>query len=183
MKYEVFRETALPVELKPYAIYLIAPADRPDYVEMYVVDATGRKPRRHINEQDVRTLINQAMSTAGQLTVVDNIAARNAIQNPKGEVMVLDATGDPSVSTGGARYLYSKGSWVKTAETESMDLRLSWDAIEGKPNVSKTQLENAVSHSHQHENMTQLGKIGEDVEGNLTYGGKVVGMQYSSLGW
>ena len=183
MKYEVFRETALPVELKPYAIYLIAPADRPDYVEMYVVDATGRKPRRHINEQDVRTLINQAMSTAGQLTVVDNIAARNAIQNPKGEVMVLDATADPPVTTGGARYLYNKGAWIKTAETESMDLRITWDSIEDRPNVSKSQLETAVNQSHQHDNATQLGKIGEDAGGNLTYGGSLVGMKYSSTGW
>lgn len=48
-------------------------------------------------------------------------------------VFVKDATGDTTVKRGGAYYVYDGAKWIKTAESESLDVVLSWDAIMGKP--------------------------------------------------
>lgn len=183
-QFKVFRETALPSTLQAYAMYLIAPTDKADYVELYVTDSTGRA-RRHFNEADVRTLIAQELTTVNQLTVVSDINARNAIPSPKEsqEVYVINASADTTVNSGGAKYLYHNNQWLKIAETESMDLNLLWSAIEGKPNSSPTQIDAAVAAQHTHTNKTQLDKIAEDAEGNMTYGGKSVATSWSSTGW
>lgn len=182
-EFKVFRETALPSEMEAFAIYLIAPPDKPDYVEMYVTDRTGGKARRALNERDIQTLIAQTLSAAGQMSVVANITERDRIREPKGEVYVIDASGDSTVKSGGARYLYHSSQWIKTAEAESMDLNLSWDALEGKPNSTANQIDNAVQKAHEHDNKTQLDKIGEDESGNLLYGGQAVKTKWSSTGW
>lgn len=72
-------------------------------------------------------------STAAK--VVNTIAERDALDPKRGFVWVVDATGDSTVVTGGAMYLYNEAtsSWIKTAEAESMDLIVKWDDIQGKP--------------------------------------------------
>lgn len=182
---KIYRETALPSTLEPYAIYLIAPTDKPDYVEMYVTNNDGSKAKRHFNETDVKTMIAQVIAAGSQLAVVDNIAERDKIESPKqgNEVYVIDATGDSSVTSGGARYLRNNNTWLKIAETESMDLQLNWNNIQGKPDSTAAQIDSAVSQAHTHANKTQLDKIGEDGQGNLTYGGNAVKTEWQSTGW
>lgn len=181
-KLQIFRETALPSPLQGYAIYLVAPPTKPDYVEMYVTDATGSKARRVFDEDAVKALIASSLSSAGQMSVVDDIAARDALPSPKGEVYVLDATGDSTVKSGGARYLRHNNRWIKTAETESMDLALTWAALQDKPVSGVADIDDAVTKRHQHANKTQLDKIGEE-DGQLTYGGKAVMTGWASTGW
>lgn len=180
--FKIYRETALPSPLQAYAVYLVAPPGKADYVEMYVTDATGGKARRIINETDVQAMIATSLSASGQMSVVDNIAARDRIVEPKGEVYVIDATGDSTVKSGGARYLRHNGQWIKTAETESMDLALTWAALQDKPAGSTAEIDDAVNKRHAHANKTQLDKIGED-GGQLTYNGKAVTTAWASTGW
>lgn len=58
--------------------------------------------------------------------IVPDIQARDDIADPKNglKVWVIDASGDPTVNTGSACYLYIKDTttWQKTSETESLDL-------------------------------------------------------------
>lgn len=183
IKLTISKETALPSPLQANTIYLVAPPENPDYVEVYVTDKTGSKARRHINEADVKALIATSLSAVGQMTVVDNIAARDRISEPKGEVYVIDASADSTVQSGGARYLYHDGGWIKTAEAESMDLALNWSALQGKPSSTPQQIDQAVGKMHEHANQTQLDKIGEDGEGNLQYGGKPVATAWANVGW
>ena len=182
---KIFRETVLPSSLEAYSIYLIAPTDKPDYVEMYVTNHDGSKAKRHFNETDVKTMIAQVIAAGSQLAVVDDITERDKIRDPKqgNEVFVLNATGDSSVKSGGARYLRNNNTWLKIAETESMDLQLSWNSIQGGPSSTPTQIDSAVSQAHTHANKTQLDKIGEDAQGNLTYGGNAVKTEWQSVGW
>lgn len=39
--YKVFKETAVPAQIEPNAIYLVAPASRPGVLEIHVSDAAG----------------------------------------------------------------------------------------------------------------------------------------------
>lgn len=182
--FKVFKETALPATLQAHAMYLIAPTGSTEYVELYVTDSVG-KARRHFNEADVRSLVTEFMQGVGHLAVVNTIAERDAIQNPLpgSEVIVLDATGDNTVTSGGARYLRQGTNWVKTAETESMDLVLRWENVVGKPKSSVAAIDEAVAAKHTHTNKSQLDKIGEDSDGNVTYGGKPVKTAWDSVGW
>lgn len=71
--------------------------------------------------------LSQLPSQVKERRVVDNIAARDAIEDKFSnlQVYVIDATGDNTVSKGGADYLYDGTNWIKTGESESMDVVLS----------------------------------------------------------
>lgn len=187
--YKVFKETALPAQLQPSSIYFVTSGVSADYLEIYVSDMTGSSARRVLRQQDVEAMIAAAVSGAGGANTffADNIAARNAI-TPKTNAMVvhvIDASGDATVSSGGATYMYrsSNSTWVKISEFESLDLTLSWAKIQGRPQRTASQIEAAVDAAHIHSNKTQLDKISQDGEGNLTYGGNLPATGWSSVNW
>jgi hypothetical protein len=178
----IFRETVLPSaqDLHPYSIYLIAPSGTEDYVEMYVTNSTiaGQAPyaRRIINQADIEALVDTKIQAARELVIVDDIAARNALSPTFSQfVFVIDATGDNTVASGGATYLYNTDStsWVKISEAESLDVVVSWDSITGGPESTPAEIDDAVAKAHTHANKTELDKIGEDSDGNLLYSNKL----------
>jgi hypothetical protein len=188
----IFRETVLPDpgDLLPYSIYLIAPAGTDDYVEMYVTNATiaGQAPyaRRIINQDDIATLIDTKIQAARELVIVADIAARDALNPTFSQfVFVVDASDDATVAAGGATYLYNTSSetWIKISEAESMDVVLQWENITGGPTSTPAEIDAAVANSHTHANKTELDKIGEDANGNLTYSGKLPLTGWSSTTW
>ena len=183
---KIHRLTALPGTLEPDSIYYIAPAGKPNYVETYIVGNIAGSVRRVINEDDILTMIQSAITAANELVVVPTIAARNALApDTTVWVYVEDATADPTVTSGGATYLYNTGNsqWLKTSESESLDISLTWGAIAGRPNSSPAAIDAAVGASHTHANMTELGKIGQDASGNLTYDGALPHVGWDSAGW
>lgn len=181
----IHKLTALPSSITPNTMYIIAPPGSPNYIEIYVSNQSGTAIRRVINESDVMTLIQNYLSGINNIHVVPNIAARNAL-NPNRVifVLVLDATGDPSVSSGSASYVYdpSTSQWVKVAEYESMDVVLNWNNITGRPNATPLEIDDAVAKRHTHTNLTQLNKIGESADGYLMYNNKFV-MEWESVDW
>lgn len=70
-----------------------------------------------------------------EVHVVENIAERDSMTDLfRGKsVYVKDATADATVKRGGAYYIYDGASWIKTAEAESLDVVLDFDAIVNKP--------------------------------------------------
>lgn len=188
----IYRETTLPGTLVPYAIYMIAPTARPDYVEMYVTDASGNA-KRVINQSDINTMISDAISAANELKIVENIAARDAYIAPGSTstyakyAFVIDATGDETVSSGGATYLYNNTvgtlNWIKISEAESMDMTVSWADITDGPESSASDIDDAVSKRHGHTNKTQLDNISEDADGLLTYNGVLPLTGWQSTTW
>lgn len=166
--------TAVPsTPTTPNTFFFVSGASTPDYVELYVSSKDGTQLKRLINENDIKALIATSLAGANKYTVVDDINKRDELSG--GMVFVKNATGDSSVSAGGAFYLHDGATWVKVAEAESMDMALSWDGLLGKPTSSPSQIDNAVGKAHDHSNQTQLDKIGQDGDGNLTYDGKAVG--------
>lgn len=81
--------------------------------------------------------ISQIPNEVKEVVIVANIAARNALTGLFAglNVYVTDATGDSTVSSGGAFYLYDGTNWIKTGEAESMDVVLQWANVQGKPSA------------------------------------------------
>ena len=184
--FKAFRETALPGTLQPYAIYFVAPPSKPDYVEIYVSDSTGSAAKRVLTDTDVQGLINASIGGITGLQVVADIPARNALNPTTNQiVLVLNATGDTTVSSGAATYVYqaSTTSWSKISEAESLDLILQWSNIQGRPSRSTSDIDAAVNNSHTHANKTQLDKIGENASGFLTYNGVLPTIGWNNLAW
>ena len=178
---KIHKTTALPSTLEGHSIYLVAPAAKPNYVEMYVTNADATAVRRVITEQDVINLIN-----ARDIQIVNDIAARNALTPVNGQlVYVLNATGDPTVASGAASYLWKADTseWIKLTEFESMDVIVLWSNIQGAPTSSPSAIDTAVANSHTHANKTQLDKIGEDGNGNFTYNGQPPRARLETAGW
>jgi hypothetical protein len=170
--FNISRVTALPGTLAPNTIYVVSVST--DKAEIYVTGNTATA-RRLLNQADIEALIDDAVSTISTLKVVADIAERNAlVLTQDTQVLVLNATADPSVSSGGATYVWrqSNATWYKISETESLDLALTWSAITGTPSSSPAAIDTAVSAAHTHANLTQLGKIGQNGGGDLTYDGR-----------
>ena len=72
-----------------------------------------------------------------EIKIVDSIAARDGITDAFAglSVYVKDASADTTVNSGGAYYLYDGAAWIKTAESEAMDVVLEWNAIQNKPDT------------------------------------------------
>lgn len=185
---KIYRETAMPGTLDAYSIYLIAPASDPTLLEIVVVDAAGTASRHVINKTEIQGMIDASMAGAGanNLIVVDNIAARDAL-TPTTNVQcyVIDATGDSTVASGGATYLYrlSTTTWIKISESESMDVILKWADLQNKPTSLVADIDDAVAKRHAHTNKTQLDKLGENGGGELTYNGVQVKTEFASTAW
>ena len=164
------------------AVFFVAPQNKPTYIEIYVSNNAGTALKRLLTDTDIQALIDASISgLAGEMPIVADIAARNALSPTSNtQVLVLDATGDPTVTSGAATYLYrvSTTSWIKLNEAESIDLVLQWANIQGKPTSSPTAIDTAVSNSHTHTNKTQLDKIGENADGFFTYNNA-----FPKIGW
>jgi hypothetical protein len=182
----IYKETALPGTLTAHSIYLIAPAARPDYVEVYVTAADPATVKRVINSVDVQAMINASLSGINALQVVTDIAARNALTlTANTQVLVLDATGDATVASGAATYVWQQATstWHKISEAESLDVQLTWAAITGGPTSTPAQIDAAVSASHTHANKTELDKVGQNADGNFTYNGALPVIGWTSSAW
>ncbi len=180
-----YKETALPGSLTPHSVYFITDAIAA-YVKIYVTNAAGVARRIH-TDADIDAKIASAISGINAGTVVADIAARDAQTGMSvgNQTLVLDATGDGSVASGGATYVVlSTGPlvWQKISETESLDLIVSWASITGKPTSSPAAIDAAVTNAHTHANMTQLNLISE-VGGLIAYNGTVVNFSWQTTSW
>lgn len=79
--------------------------------------------------------VSQIPAAAKEVKVVDDISARDAIPEKFSglSVYVKDATADSTVDKGGAYYIYDGSAWIKTAESESMDVVVDFANIANKP--------------------------------------------------
>lgn len=184
--FKIFRETVLPSTLEPYALYVIAPTTKPNYIELYATNPAGTAVKRIMQDTDVQALIDASLTGLNSIEVVNTIADRNAL-NPttNKQVLVIDASADSTVESGSATYIYrvSTSSWVKISESESMDVVLNWANIVGKPTSSVVNIDDAVTKRHEHSNKTQLDKVGENGSGQFTYNNQLPVIAWSSTEW
>lgn len=68
--------------------------------------------------------------------VVDNIAARNALTKYSGlHALVVDASADNTVESGGAEYVWNGTAWIKISELNDLDMVVEWNNIQNRPYV------------------------------------------------
>lgn len=185
--FKVFKETSVPSTLTPNAVYLVAPPSQPEMLEIYVSDSSGTASRRTYTKSDIESLIQDSLDnlTTGSL-IVNDIAERDALTLTEvTEVIVLDASDDPTVGSGFAKYVWrtDTSEFLKLAEGESMDVTVNWSDIVGGPSSSPSQIDAAVSNSHTHANKTQLDGIDEDSDGELTYNGNNIRARLETSAW
>jgi len=69
-----------------------------------------------------------------EAAVVNNIAARDALDAFTGlHALVIDASSDSTVETGGAEYVYNGTAWIKVSELNDLDAVITWDNVLNKP--------------------------------------------------
>lgn len=74
--------------------------------------------------------------------VVADISARDALSAFSGlHALVLNATADTTVSSGGAEYVYDGSIWHKISEFNNLETIVDWASIENKPYFVQTFLD------------------------------------------
>ena len=112
--------------------------------------------------------VSQVPSTFREIRVVDDIDARDALSPYEGlRVHVKDASADSTVGEGWAEYLFDGTSWIKTAESESIDVVQQWADIQDKPTSSVANIDDAVSKRHSHGNKAILDAITSAGSGSI----------------
>ncbi len=187
--------TTLPGVLQANAVYFV---ENGSYAETYVTNSVG-VARSVGNTAMINALIDFAIDTAVDTAINDAIAAANAIEivadiparntlgsslNRNALVLVLDATGDATVGSGGAMYAYNNATdtFSKVTEYESLDRVITWSEITGKPTSTAAQIDAAVADSHVHANAAVLNAL-SDSGGQLLYNGNPVQPTWSTNNW
>lgn len=127
------------------------------------------------NVQQRLNLLERAITGQTRAHIVADIEARDQLAANTGDTcFVKDASGDPTLEKGSASYIReADGAWFKTAEAESMDVVLEWDAIEGRPKSEPADIDLAVEARHRHDNAETLARL-SDQDGKLAFDGKPV---------
>ena len=183
-KIKIAQVTALPVTKETNTIYMVSVSA--DVMEVYMTGNDSSVVKRLLNEADIQSLIDAALSGISGIEVVNTITDRDALSlTGNTQVMVLDASLDSTVDSGSATYVYrvSDTSWTKISEAESLDVVMNWDNIVGKPTSTPAQIDASVAQAHAHTNKTQLDLIGQDADGDITYNGSKVANEYITTAW
>lgn len=127
---------------------------------LVVAESTGEDFQTHSADttKHLTAAEKAALKHQKQIHVVDDLAARDAIAEPFTGLSAYakNATGDSTVSKGGAYYLYDGATWIKTSEAESMDVVLP---------LSNEQLLDINAKKHTHANAVSLDKLSVDADG------------------
>jgi hypothetical protein len=180
-----FKVSALPGTLVANAVYYVSVAGNPSLVEVFVVDNAGVAAKHIINSTDVSAMIAAALGASNQLSIVADIAARDALAPSVATwAYVINATGDTSVASGGATYLFNPANttWIKSSEAESLDVVLNWASLQNKPTSSVADIDDAVTKRHTHANKATLDLITES-GGNMLYNGALPVARWETAAW
>lgn len=176
MQMRIERVNALPATLTGSTMYVVKSTEA-GLADVYFTNNAGTEARHVIKKSEINDMITNSISSFSNIQMAADITARNALAPTRNVLsLVLDATGDATVTSGAALYLYDVATttWHKVSEFESMDVTLTWDAIQGRPTSTVTQIDDAVAQAHSHANKAQLDKIGEDGDGLFQYNGAYI---------
>lgn len=111
-------------------------------------------------------LPSRGISIIGSMKVYDTYNDLLLDQQKGAFAWVDDASGDPTVGTGGALYRIKDDKLIKMLETEGMDQifgsDVPWDKLLNKPESTVIEIDDAVAASHTHENKNLLDSIVKD---------------------
>lgn len=180
------RLNELPETVQPSTMYIIKNPNRADLVDLYFSNIHGSGTQRVYSSEDIQNYVDYQVGGISNIEVVANIAARDALVPSRTVVaLVTDATGDNTVRSGAATYLYNPTNyqWVKIAEFESVDVTFQWSALENKPISTAEAIDQTVIAKHAHSNSALLAGVGEDELGGMLYKGISKGTVLSASEW
>ena len=181
------RVDALPAVTTASTMYIVK-SSTAGLVDVYFTNNDNTETRHIIDQAEIASQITAAVSGFTNIRVVPTIAARDALA-PTRNIMalVLDATDDTTVHAGAALYIFDAESvvkvWNKVAEYESMDVSLTWDAIQGKPTSAVADIDAAVNARHSHANKTTLDGLTEGAGSQLLYKGAGIDANLAVAEW
>jgi len=144
------------------------------YIEVFV---TGDDAVAHPagNSGMITQLINSLISSTTSVFYVPDIASRNSLQPSLNVICyVVDATGDPSVSSGSALYVYEFSTQIWHKIFDNSSIQVSWDSIINGPTSSPANIDDAVSKRHTHSNKVLLDELSNSGNILLLNGSPVV---------
>lgn len=96
----VFKETAVPATLAPNAMYLVAPAGRPNDLEIFVTDNTGTVIRGTMTRAVVEQMLNDALGSGGGAEY-DDTALVAQIAEQRAQIEALQQAIEEIIAGGG----------------------------------------------------------------------------------
>jgi hypothetical protein len=163
--YTPHRVSALPATLAPNAIYYL-PTGVANELQIVVTGLTAEVVYATVTRSDIQALIDSAAGLNQEILVTPTITTRAAMTwAGNGIVLVGDATDDPEIDAGAAIYFYNAADQTYTLTARLADLYIvqDWgDILNIPPAVSG---------------------LGVDANGNLTFGGNVMGMYFETTEW
>lgn len=187
MKVNFHAVTALPSALEANAFYFVLNGTR---AEAYLTDSAAAA-KSVGNTVMINTLISSALAewekTSNAMPIVADIAARDSLiltLEKSAFILVLDASGDPTVDAGSALYAYDFDTTTtyKVAEYESMDVVIKWASIQDGPSSSVAEIDGAVGKAHSHDNKVVLDKFTES-EGQPLFAGQPIASTWTTKDW
>jgi hypothetical protein len=186
------KENTLPATFTPSTLYLIKSTNS-SLFDLYLSSADGTGIRHIVRQDEIQAMIDSSfteitnlISSIHDVKVVADITQRNALTPTRTTLaFVVDATGDSTVMSGSASYVYdtSGSQWHKMTEYESMDVVQQYANLVGKPTSSVAAIDSAVSASHTHANKNLLDSLGLDVNNRLTLNGSIIPVSLVKEEW
>lgn len=197
MHMQISKVNALPAANARQAntMYLVGNTENADSLEIHMTSSDGAATLHVPTKTEISAMIGGQIASFNNIRVVPTYADMAALvaENRSMVVMVLDATGDATVTVGGAAYvLQATGTtqaptadFYKIYEFEALteNFVLNWSAIVGRPTSSAAAIDDAVSKAHTHANLSTLDGLGENQNGDLTLNGVAVGTVLIDAGW
>ena len=175
MSYSLIRLSALPAapDVVPKAMYFIR-TNVAGPVEIFVSDANGVL-HPCFDDEKVALAIETNTRAFGEMLVVPDIAARDALVHLRNAIVLVEqAQDDPEAGYGSAFYFYMKITdryvLIRTgAGGGTGDMR--WSSLIGGPVASPQAIDAAVLRSHDHANEALLRAL-DEANGRLTFNGE-----------
>ena len=176
-------------------MYLVGNTEFADSLEIHMTSSDAAKTLHVPTKTEISAMIGGQIASFNNIRVVATYADMAALvaENNSMVVMVLDATGDATVTTGGAAYVLQAtgtaqapaASYYKIYEFEALNENfvLNWSAIVGKPTSSAAAIDDAVAKAHSHANTALLDGLATNGDGNLTLNGVAVGTVLIEAAW
>ena len=187
-RFIVMKVNAVPVssEWLPNTIYYVKDLNDATLTNVYITNSDGTAIRHVINKAEIQVMIDSSLANFNQTVIVADITERNALVLTKNTpVWVLDATGDTTVASGAALYLFNvaNSTFIKLSEAESMDVTLNWASIQNKPTSAVADIDDAVARKHSHSNKATLDLLTQDAQGYLLVNGAPPVIAWDTVAW
>ena len=197
MHMQISKVNALPAvgSRQANTMYLVGNTEFADSLEIHMTSSDAAATLHVPTKSEITAMIGGQIASFNNIRVVATYADMAALvaENHSMVVMVLDATGDATVTTGGAAYVLQAtgtaqapaASYYKIYEFEALNENfvLNWSAIVGKPTSSAAAIDDAVAKAHSHANLALLNGLATNGDGDLTLNGVAVGTVLVNAGW